>query len=56
MYKMCPGRIVKNKFSKITADTKIVHVSEYTSSSIVHDYIADKTDRQILHSCTLLTI
>ena len=47
MYKMCPGRIVKNKFSKLTADT---------SSKIVQDYIADKTDHQILHSGILLTM
>ena len=33
MYKMCPGRIVKNKFSKLTAAT---------SSLIVQEYIADK--------------
>ena len=35
MYKMCAGRIVKYKFSKLTADT---------SFQIVQEYIADKTD------------
>ena len=44
---MCPGRIVKNKFSKLTATT---------SSSIVQEYIANKTGNQISHSCILLTI
>ena len=47
MYKMCPGRIVNNKLSKLTADT---------SSSVVQEYIADETDHQILIQCILLTI
>ena len=45
MYKMCPGRIVKSIFSKLTADT---------SFEIVQEYIDDKTDHQKVLSCILL--